>query len=75
MTTFSVAEKYVYNGKESDELPFDLCKTEITTILKDFPTWGNQEISGNNVPNEIKTFISFVEKSLNVPVEWMLIWP
>lgn len=73
--TFSVAEKYVYNGKESDELPFDLCKTEITTILKDFPTWGNQEISGNNFPNEIKTFISFVEKSLNVPVEWMSFGP
>jgi adenylosuccinate synthase len=73
--TFSVAEKYVYNDQESDELPFDLCKTEITTILKDFPTWGNQEISGNNVPNEIKTFISFVEKSLNVPVEWMSFGP
>jgi adenylosuccinate synthase len=73
--TFSVAEKYVYNEQESDELPFDLCKTEITTILKDFPTWGNQEISGNKVPNEIKTFISFVEKSLNVPVEWMSFGP
>lgn len=73
--SFSVAEKYIYNGLETDELPFDLCKTNISTVKKDFPTWGNQEVSEKNIPDEIKSFITFVEQSLNIPVEWMSFGP
>lgn len=73
--TFAVAEKYIYNGIETDELPFDLCKTDIKPVLKHFTTWGDQEVSNTTIPAEVKSFIDFVENALDVPVEWLSFGP
>jgi adenylosuccinate synthase len=63
--------QYKYNDKLSDRIPFDLCKTPVEPSYKSFKGW-NQNLtqfhSFDELPNELTGYVSFLEKTLGVPV-------
>lgn len=72
---FYAADKYVYDGKTTTELPFDMCKTAVAVTLQAFKNWGNNDITKDNLPDEVKTFIAWLENQLDVPVKWLSFGP
>lgn len=62
---------YKYDGKESQELPFDLSDTELEVVYQSFEGW-DTEISGaqdfEQLPDTLKNYISFLEEYLKVPI-------
>lgn len=72
---FYAVDKYVYDGMTTTELPFDMCKTDIAVTLQAFKNWGDNDITKDNLPNEVKTFISWLENELEVPVKWLSFGP
>ncbi|MBX7224917.1 MAG: adenylosuccinate synthase [Chitinophagales bacterium] len=72
---FYAADKYVYDGKTTTELPFDMCKTAVAVTLQAFKNWGDNDITKDNLPDEVKTFIAWLENQLDVPVKWLSFGP
>ena len=71
LETIQAATHYQYEGKETGELPYDLCTVDITPVLKSYPGWKqdlDQAKDYEDLPKAAKTFIAFVEEQLNVPV-------
>ncbi|MEX2590637.1 MAG: adenylosuccinate synthase [Chitinophagales bacterium] len=62
---------YRYDGKETQELPFDLDNIDIEVVYQRFEGW-DTEISGaqnfETLPQTLKQYILFLEKYLNVPI-------
>ena len=69
--TIKAGVSYKYDGKESQELPFDLEDTDLEVIYQSFEGW-NTEISGaqdfEQLPEPLKKYILFLEDYLKVPV-------
>jgi len=56
-----------YLGKK--EIPFDLSRTKVKCVYKNFPVWkGKLSDCGNKLPKEALTYIKFLEKTLGVPI-------
>lgn len=66
-----VASKYKYDGKETDQIPYDMngIETDVTVTFKE--GW-NQDIDAvkdyENLPNEAKNYVEFLEEDLSTPV-------
>ena len=74
----NVAVKYNVNGKLLEEIPFDMANINVQPVYKTFNGWqleldpdGNYE----NLPVELKNYVSFVENQLNVPVKIVSVGP
>jgi adenylosuccinate synthase len=67
----SVCTSYKINGAETDEVPFQMTKVDIQPVLKTFKGW-NKDISSfkseNELPEEMKTYVDFINKYLGVKV-------
>ncbi|MEZ5008320.1 MAG: adenylosuccinate synthase [Chitinophagales bacterium] len=72
MAEFKACTSYSYNGITSDELPYDLCQTEITPNYKSFTGW--KEI-GDKLPESLDQYIKFIENYLEVPVSIVSVGP
>ncbi len=75
--TIKVATSYMVGGKESKHFPFDSAQ-EITPIYTELPGW-KDDISSirtpEEMPVELRNYISFVEKEVGVPVRWVSVGP
>lgn len=65
---------YKIEGKEIMEIPFQMQKMEIEPIYKSFEGWNSDisEVSDfKDMPEKMKSYISFLNQYLNVPVKYI----
>ncbi len=72
------ATHYRYHGAERQELPYDMCRTDIEPVLKHFHGWqcsldGAQRFA--DLPENAQFYIQFVENYLGVPVKMVSTGP
>jgi adenylosuccinate synthase len=77
MESFKVAVSYKIDGKETNIMPFSHL-TEIEPVYKEFKAW-KEDItkikSYKDLPDELKTYIDFIEKETGVPVTVVSVGP
>ncbi len=70
----NVAVAYIADGKETKELPYDLCDAKIEPVYRSFEGWG-QPISSctsfDSAPQAFKDYCSFVEKYLGTKIAYI----
>ncbi|MBN1252624.1 MAG: adenylosuccinate synthase [Bacteroidales bacterium] len=70
LETFKVAVAYDIKGQQTTNVPFEF-NQNIKPVLKEFKGW-KTDLSGidlyDKLPQELKDYISFIEKETNVPV-------
>lgn len=73
--TIEVATKYSINGKETEEMPFDIIEEKIDIIYQSFKGWKENPISKvddiKNAPKELTEYIEFLESYLDTKVQFV----
>ena len=67
-----VATGYKYGDKETDEIPFNDSEGLVTPVYTSLPGWSIEKIEGSSfdeLPEELKNYISFIEEKVGVPVK------
>ncbi len=76
--TIRVCTHYEINGERVDYLPFDINDYEITPIFEDLPGW-NCDLTGltsyQEAPSELKSYVDYLEKQLEVPITVVSVGP
>ncbi|RAJ04220.1 adenylosuccinate synthetase [Chitinophaga skermanii] len=65
---------YEVEGKVTEQLPYHICNVPVTPVYKSFPGWTEKTAdsgSYNELPGEMKNFLSFVEQYLDAPVSYV----
>lgn len=73
-----IAVGYNVNGEPSEEIPFDQANMDVQPVYKTFKGWQSEpDPDGNyeNLPVELKDYVSFIEDRLNVPVKIVSLGP
>ena len=72
-----ICTSYIVNGQSSDEVPFD-ADSRIEPVYSRLPGW-QSDISGirefGKLPEELKSFIGFIEKHTGIPVTMVSVGP
>jgi len=75
--TIKVATAYSVNGELTDQLPFDL-NAEVLPVFTEIPGW-NTDLTGvrskEQFPAELKDYVAFLEKELQVPIKFISVGP
>lgn len=68
--TIEAATSYRYDGKETDQLPFNLEDQVIDPVYQSIPGWDKLENTTEyeSLPDSFVSYIQFIEEFLNVPV-------
>jgi adenylosuccinate synthase len=70
----SMCTKYRIGGKETEEVPFQMLQQPIEPVLDEFKGW-KTDITGiknyDDLPQEMRTYISFIDKYLGVKVSYI----
>jgi adenylosuccinate synthase len=72
------ATHYRYGGKETDQLPFDLCNMDVSPVFKNYKGWNTSLDSAKtfeNLPAEARSYLEDLEKYLGVPVKMISTGP
>ncbi len=73
-----VCTHYIQNGKTIEGIPFDLCEDNLTPHYVELKGW-KKDLTGitrkNDMPINLKEYISFLEKELNVPIDFISTGP
>ena len=76
--SIEVCTGYNINGVETNTLPYDLNSEDIKPIYKSFKGW-SEDISKINkeqdLPIELKNYISFIEEFIEVPIKLISVGP
>lgn len=76
--TLEVCTKYLYNGQEIDHLPYNIEPQNIQPIYVQKKGW-KQDLTGmttyEELPEELKEYISFIEQQVGVPVKIVSVGP
>jgi len=68
-----VCEKYKFeDGTLTEELPFEINELKIEPVLREFDSWKSLDLSireFDKLPLELKNYVDYLEKQLNVPIE------
>lgn len=76
--TIYACTHYEIDGKQTDEMPYDLVTTQVKPIYKSFKGW-NCDLGGihgyDELPKELKEYTSFLEAELGVPVSIISVGP
>ncbi|CAN5335357.1 adenylosuccinate synthase [soil metagenome] len=74
LDTLEVCTNYRINGKETSQIPYQMLRTDIEPVYKNFDGWKtNTGIlkEYTQLPEKMKTYIQFLNTSLNVPVKYI----
>ncbi len=70
----NMCTKYRIEGKETDEIPFQMLQRVIEPVLSTFEGW-KKDITAikdfQTLPEQMKTYISFIDSYLNVKVSYI----
>jgi len=76
--TIRACVKYRINGEEMDYLPYDIDGLEIEPVYEDLKGW-NKDLTGigsyNDVPEELKAYVNYLEQHLEVPITTVSVGP
>jgi len=74
LDTLQVCNLYKINGKEQSQIPFQISRMNIEPVYKAFEGW-KTDITGlktfNDLPQNMKTYIDYLDKTLKVPVKYI----
>lgn len=65
---------YNVDGKETNEIPFQMTRVKIEPILREFDGWftdTTQCTEGAMLPEKMKEYIEFINNFVGVPVAWV----
>lgn len=75
--TIKVCTSYIVDGKETDQVPFDTY-ADITPVYTEFKGW-NADLTGcrkeDELPEEFRNYIAFMENYLGVPIRIISLGP
>ncbi|MCO4822960.1 MAG: adenylosuccinate synthase [Flavobacteriaceae bacterium] len=76
--SLKVCTAYNYQGKEITHLPYNIEAHNVSPIYTDFKGWKEdltamEDIS--TIPNELNTYIDFLEKELDIPITLVSVGP
>lgn len=75
--TLRVATAYIINGKTTTEIPFDT-DTPVEPVFTDLPGWSediSEMRSKDELPENLKGYIRYIEEQLGVPVTIVSVGP
>ncbi len=74
-----IATHYQYDNHQTTRLPYDLCRTDITPVLRRYPSWAVSSMQTahrfDQLPPAAQTFIRDVEILLNIPIRMISLGP
>ena len=77
-STLKIATAYLYKGQTINHLPFNIEEHNVTPIYKNFKGW-QADLTGmttfEQLPNELKEYIQFIEQELEVPIKIVSVGP
>ncbi len=75
--TLKVCTEYKYDGKTTDELPFDI-NVPVNPVYKELPSW-NKDLTGitekKDLPVELIDYINFIEEKVGVSISYVSVGP
>lgn len=74
LDSLNVCEKYLINGEETNEVPFQMDKLAINPVYKEFAGWKKDITSIKNysdIPGEMDTYIRYINEVLGVKVKYI----
>lgn len=76
--TIKVCTHYKYQGKETDQLPYDISPDQVTPVYKELKGW-NRDLTSlssiGDIPDELNEYILFLERQLGVPIHIVSVGP
>jgi len=69
-----VCTSYMLNGKESQEIPFQMDRHKFEPVYKSFKGWNiatNAAISYDGLPDSMKTYVDFINQYLGVKINFI----
>ncbi|MGB8703977.1 MAG: adenylosuccinate synthetase, partial [Gillisia sp.] len=76
--TLKVCTAYNYKGEEIKHLPFNIEAQNVTPVYTEFNGWKEdltQMTDASQFPKELKEYIDFLEKELQVPISVVSVGP
>ncbi len=76
--TLKICTAYNYRGEEITHLPYNLEHENVTPIYTHFKGWEKdltQLSSPDELPQELKEYISYIEKELEIPIKIVSVGP
>lgn len=74
LDTLKVCGKYLVNGKETNEVPFQMDKLDIVPVYQEFEGW-KKDITAikkyKDIPREMDEYIRHINSQLGVPVKYI----
>ena len=73
-----VCTHYEYGGKIQNNLPFDLCRTDLKPVYLELEGWNEnltKLINPKKLPKPLINYIHFLEKELGVPISYLSVGP
>jgi len=73
-----VCTHYMINGEKYDYFPYDISNIEATPIYEDIKGWNcdtTKLFSFNDAPKELKSYVSYLEDRLEVPITIISVGP
>ncbi len=70
----SICTKYKVDGREVEQIPFQMLRTPIEPLYQQFEGWHTDSTSItelNDIPIEMQNYISFISNNLKVPVSYV----
>lgn len=76
--TLKVCTAYEYNGRPIDHLPYNIEPEHVKPVYTEFNGW-NANLTGmtqyDQLPDELKQYISFIEEQVEVPISIVSVGP
>lgn len=76
--TLKVCTSYIYKGATISHLPYNIEEENIKPVYTEFKGW-NANLTGvtayNDLPQELKNYIEFIEKEVGVPIQIVSVGP
>jgi adenylosuccinate synthase len=73
-----VCTSYLVDGIDTDEFPFDIDPRYVQPVYTELRGW-NEDLTGirngNQIPQNLQDYISFIENALEVPVTIVSVGP
>jgi adenylosuccinate synthase len=76
--TIRAGVAYQHEGETIEHVPYDLCRSDIEPIWKEFPGW-QEDITGarqlSDLPQTFLNYLQWVEETLEIPVSVISVGP
>ncbi len=77
LDTIQIATAYQYEGKVTEQLPYDLVDFELQPIYESFPGWQQalENMEYEDLPAATRSYLNVLEDKLDVPITMVSIGP